>query len=164
MKVARIEFGIDEGKGEISYRNYHSSQEVAGAMYIIVTKLLANDDVFFKLYQCDDNGANVLMQKAVPFAQFPMVLKALEADLQKKNPNVKMEETHGNKAGIAVGPNGTAVQSGNNLGDIMKGLAAKMAEQIGGDKAPRSGNGPDVDVSSSKPTDATSPRLGKFMQ
>lgn len=160
MKVERIEFIINQGAGELSYRNYNTDQQVEKSMYVIISKLLANDDVFFKLYQMNENGANLLLQKTVPFTQFPDVLKALEADLQKKNPAVKLVETMGDRAGIAIGPNG-AISSGT-IRDALKGLA----ENIGARGAANSGSALDIDldVSSSKPTGETSSRLNKFMQ
>lgn len=105
-KIMKIEFEVFADQGELPFRSYVSSEPVQGNMFVLVSKLLKDDTVFFKLYTCDikTGDATCRMERTVTQEKFKESIAVLEGDLKKVIPHVSMALQTG--AAVMAGPNG----------------------------------------------------------
>lgn len=132
-KVMTIEFEVDMGKGELPYRSYVSSEPVQDNMFVLISKILENDNVFFKLYSCTPDGnAQLRLERETSQEKFKDSVILLETDLQKANPNVTMVRQDGGK-GFAVSNNGPVdLDTAKGLAGLasVQGLMEKVLTQL----------------------------------
>lgn len=105
-RIVEIEFEVEVDKGEIPYRSYTTTEPVLNNMFVMVSKLLADDSVFYKVYACDvkTGEAHCRVERTVTQEKFRESVTVLEQDLQKANPTVKLVAQ--TRDVVAVGPNG----------------------------------------------------------
>lgn len=90
MQVMKIQFGINKSAGELEFRRYHTSEEVNGKMYVVISKVTSDNHVNFHLYAVDMNGPQQLTDSTLTMEKFDVSMKLLESDLQKANPSVRL--------------------------------------------------------------------------
>lgn len=86
----KIQFAINKSAGELEFRRYHTSAEVNGKMYVVISKVTANNHVNFHLYAVDVNGPQQLTDSTLTIEKFDTAMMLLEKDLQKVNSSVRL--------------------------------------------------------------------------
>ena len=93
---AVIEFEVDMGAGELPYRAYATERMVVGEKFVIISKLLASNEVFMRVFTVSEKGVKMQMEKCVSsIDSFHEAVSILETDLQKVDPTVKLERQEG---------------------------------------------------------------------
>lgn len=123
MKVQKINFEIDMSKGELPFRTYASTKPVNGKLFVIVSKLNADNNVFFQMYLLDSNtgDANVIRETLVTQDKFTNIVQAIEDDLRAADPTVEFKVQNGES--IAIASDGEVLNDKEGLFALVKGIA-----------------------------------------
>jgi hypothetical protein len=133
VKVQRIEFQVDMSKGELPFRTYASSRPVKGKLFALVSKLNADNNVFFQLYLLDaqTGGTNLIRETTVTQDEFTNIVQAIEDDIKTVDSNVEFKVQHGQQ--IALTNEGLVED--DNFEDVASFVAGVMTKQITKDEA-----------------------------
>lgn len=140
--IVRLSFEINRDNGELPFRRYFSSLPVAGAAYVIISKLTKENLVDFEVYCMEETGPDRVSQTVTTMEKFFETVQFIEKRLQQDNPSVKLIEMTDESVALETDLKGEVKQNPE--------LARKLAEQFGNKK-------PDL------PPMTTSNRIQKYL-
>jgi len=122
MKVQKINFEVDMSKGELPFRTYASTKPVNGKLFVIVSKLNADNNVFFQMYLLDSKtgDANVIRETLVTQDKFTDIVQAVEDDLRTADSTVEFKVQNGES--IAIASDGEVLNDKEGLFALVKGV------------------------------------------
>lgn len=128
QKVSTIEFEVFADQGEVPFRSYASSEPVSGNMFVLISKITGDNNVFFKLFTCDIKTGETTcrVERTTTMEKFQESVRVLEADLQKANADVTLVQQNQGE-GFMIGQQGP-------MGQIPQGFGSSKGFSVDSEK------------------------------
>lgn len=122
-KLIRTSFHVDMAKGELPFRVFHSTEGVRDKMFAVMSKLTADNDVYYKIIGVDASGVTVLQETTTTMETFFKVVKDFETTVQKVQPTFRLVQAHGNEFALTNHP---LAKEGKLTKEAAAAMLAKM--------------------------------------